>query len=108
MQQARYSSQGWLGVIIELSGKPKFGYLFSLFEQPTTANKQLAVTHGSKINKTKGKSESKIFLIFELMNWKQNKANVTIELLMIKNSTRDYVFTWYPSIINMVVIKHKQ
>jgi hypothetical protein len=41
MQQDKFSPQGWIGVIIKLSGKPGIGFFSSLFKQPSTVNKQL-------------------------------------------------------------------
>jgi hypothetical protein len=43
MQQEKFSQQGWLEVIIDLSGKPEVGSFSSLFKQPAIVNKQLCV-----------------------------------------------------------------
>jgi hypothetical protein len=67
------SLQGWLEVIIELSGKPEVGFFSSLFKQWWTNNFASPTNYGGcqspiacKINKTKENSENKIFGDFQV------------------------------------------
>jgi hypothetical protein len=43
MEQEKFYPQGWLRVIIELSGKPEVGSFSLLFKQLAIANKQFCV-----------------------------------------------------------------
>jgi hypothetical protein len=88
MQQEKFSSQGWLRVIIELSAKPGGWFLFFTL-QATCNNKQTnssasltkcgscQAPTARKINKTKEKSENKVFVIFKYkeLKVKPSKSN---------------------------------
>jgi hypothetical protein len=112
-----FPHKGDLGFISNSRGRLRWFLFFTLLG--TSNNKQKALraqltivivgTNSLQVyKKNKKNKQQRFFLIFKFNSIKWNIIKVTGELLMAKSWTRDHGFNWSPSLINMVVIKHRR